>query len=387
MQYLTDIPPPPEPHTTQFNVHIGECDTCGHRVQGRHPEQHSDALGAANNQIGPYAVAFAATLNKELGVTYEKMARFYDTAWGLKLSRSTLARGLLRLGDKAEPIFEKIKLLVRSSKLVVPDETGYKVGGYPYYLWAFPTPTETLYVIKRGRGHEIAFEVLGEHFDQWLVHDGFIAYDCFKSAKHGQCNNHLLNRADEAIEIGSPEKHAFAVELKALIGRALDLRDERDAGDVSRKKLAAGRAQIEKDFDALLAKPVDHELCRRLKNFLAKHRTEIFPYLYQPNVDATNCRGEQAIRPAVVNRKINGGNRTPAGAHAQEILVSVHRTARQRKINPVDLVVRLLRTTDPEAFARTALGRRPRHQRPDPQQARRRLEARKERRAASARSP
>jgi transposase len=386
VQFVTDVPPPPKPHTIQFNVHIGECCTCGRRVQGRHEKQHSDALGAANNQIGPYAVAFAATLNKELGVTYAKMARFYETAWGLKLSRSTLARGLLRLGEKAEPIFEKIKLLVRSSKLVVPDETGYKVGGRPYYLWAFPTPTETLYVIRQGRGHEIAFEVLGEHFDQWLVHDGFIAYDCFKSAKHGQCNNHLLNRANEAIEVGTPEKHAFAIEFKALIGRALDLRDLRDAGDVSETQLAAERTQIEKDFDALLAKPVEHELCRRLRNFLIKHRLEILPYLHERVPEATNCRGEQAIRPAVVNRKINGGNRTPAGAHAQEILVSVHRTARQRKINPVDLVVRLLRATDPEEFARTALGPRPRQPRKRAH-ARRRLQARQERRAARARSP
>jgi transposase len=387
VQYVTDIPPPPEPHTTQFNVHVGNCETCGRRVQGRHPKQHSDALGAANNQIGPYALAFAATLNKELGVTYEKLARFYGTAWGLELSRSTLARGLLRLGEKAEPIFEKIKLLVQTSKLVVPDETGYRVGGRPYWLWAFPTPTETLYVIRQGRGHEIAFEVLGEDFDQWLVHDGWGAYNCFKLAHHQQCHNHLDNRADEAIEVGAPENHAFALALKALSGRALDLRDQRDAGELSKKELATERARLEKDLDALLATPVlDHELCRRLRNFLIEHRVEIFAFLYEPTIDATNYRGEQAIRPAVVNRKISGGNRTPAGAHAQEILVSVHRTCRQRKINPVDLVVRLLRATNPEAFAETALGRRPR-QRRSPEEARRRLRARQERRQARARSP
>lgn len=387
VQFVTDIPPPPEPRTTQFNVHVGECDACGRRVQGRHPKQHSDALGAANNQIGPYAVAFAATLNKELGVTYEKLARFYGTAWGLELSRSTLARALLRLGTKAEPIFEKIKVLVQTSKLVVPDETGYKVGGRPYWLWAFPTPTETLYVIRQGRGHEIAFEVLGEDFDQWLVHDGWGAYNCFKSARHGQCHNHLNNRADEALEVGTSEEHAFALALKALSGRALDLRDRRDAGDLSKRELARERAQIEKDLDSLLAKPVvGHELCRRLRNFLVEHRVEIFPFLYEPTIDATNYRGEQAIRPAVVNRKISGGNRTPAGARAQEILVSIHRTCRQREINPVDLVVRLLRAQDPEAFARTALGPRPRVRR-SRREARRRLEARQARRQPQARAP
>jgi len=43
-----------------------------------------------------------------------------------------------------------------------------------------------------------------------------------------------------------------------------------------------------------------------------------------------NWRAEQAIRPAVVNRKVWGGNRTPAGAAAQERLVSVLRTCVQK---------------------------------------------------------
>jgi len=39
--------PPVEPIVTRFNVHIAECVDCGKRVQGRHAEQISGALGAA----------------------------------------------------------------------------------------------------------------------------------------------------------------------------------------------------------------------------------------------------------------------------------------------------------------------------------------------------
>ena len=42
-------------------------------------------------------------------------------------------------------------------------------------------------------------------------------------------------------------------------------------------------------------------------------------FLWASDVDATNWRAEHAIRPAVVNRKICGGNRTPRGARTQEI--------------------------------------------------------------------
>ena len=46
----------------------------------------------------------------------------------------------------------------------------------------------------------------------------------------------------------------------------------------------------------------------------------IFTFLWDPSVDATNWRAEQAIRPAVVTRKVCGGNRTRKGADTQQKL-------------------------------------------------------------------
>jgi hypothetical protein len=46
---------PRKPIHRQFNVHVGQCRQCRRRVQGRHPLQTSDALGAAAAQLGPDA--------------------------------------------------------------------------------------------------------------------------------------------------------------------------------------------------------------------------------------------------------------------------------------------------------------------------------------------
>src|SRR5207244_967766 len=51
----------------KFNVQVGRCRRCGKRVQGRHPLQTSDALGAAASQLGPDAQAAAVHLNKVAG--------------------------------------------------------------------------------------------------------------------------------------------------------------------------------------------------------------------------------------------------------------------------------------------------------------------------------
>jgi transposase len=50
-QFQVDLPPM-RPVTTRFNLGIGRCNRCGKRVQARHAEQTSDALGAAASQVG-----------------------------------------------------------------------------------------------------------------------------------------------------------------------------------------------------------------------------------------------------------------------------------------------------------------------------------------------
>ena len=61
----------------------------------------------------------------------------------------------------------------------------------------------------------------------------------------------------------------------------------------------------------------------------------------------SNWRAEQALRPAVVNRKVSGGNRSEQGANSQQILSSVIQTARLRQLNPRDVLVDLLRAPQP----------------------------------------
>ena len=52
---------------------------------------------------------------------------------------------------------------------------------------------------------------------------------------------------------------------------------------------------------------------------------------------------ERAIRPAVVNRKVWGGNRTWAGARAQDVLMSVLETCRRAGRPGLEFVSQTLR--------------------------------------------
>jgi len=75
--------------------------------------------------------------------------------------------------------------------------------------------------------------------------------------------------------------------------------------DAERRKLLAEKRRLAEENQRLAAWRFTHEGNRRLANFLSKHLHEVFAYLRHPGMAATNYRGEQAIRPAVVNRKVS----------------------------------------------------------------------------------
>ena len=89
-QYQTEIPR--RPLIRQFDVHVGRCSGCGRRVQGRHPLQTSDALGAAASQIGPDAQAAVVLLNKTFGLSHIKAATVFQALFGITLTAGPASR-------------------------------------------------------------------------------------------------------------------------------------------------------------------------------------------------------------------------------------------------------------------------------------------------------
>lgn len=347
-QYQTDIPRI-EPTTTEFEIHYGRCIRCHRLVQGRESRQTSDATGTVGEvQIGPNTIAMTAHLNKACGMSYGRMSEVFAQMFGLQVSRSTLARALLRLGRKASPTYMKLIEDVRGSPVVSPDETGWRIGGDKAWLWTVATPDTTVYQIEPGRGYAEAAKLLGEDFDGVLCVDGWAPYRGFEQAQIQTCLAHLLRRSKELRE-APPTAWcaAYFEKISAVLHQALALRDRRDEGTISIRGLRIAKGKLEAKMDRLLDEPDLHDESLRFAIHLLKYRDGLFLFLDRPDVDATNYRAEQAIRPAVINRKTSGGNRTPRGARAQGILMSVQRTAKQRFVSAIDAFKQMLRDPTP----------------------------------------
>jgi len=160
----------------RFDVRVGRCRGCGTRVQGRHPLQTSDALGAAASQLGPDAQALAVHLNKRAGLSHGKVAAFFEDAFGLAVSRGGCCQAVLRAGRRSRGTYDAIAAAVRAAPHVVPDETGWRVGGLGAWLHVAATPTAVAYLVHRRRGFDAAAELLGADFAAALTRDGWAAY-------------------------------------------------------------------------------------------------------------------------------------------------------------------------------------------------------------------
>jgi transposase len=348
VQYQTDLPPI-VPIVTQFNIETGFCPCCRQRWQGRHPEQTSDARGAAGNTLGPVVLTMAAELKHRLGVSYRKVTDFLATYADLHVAPATLVRAEQRLADLARPTYELLLEALRQSHVVHADETGWRIGRCNAWLWVFSSKVATIYVIRRSRGHDVPEDILGPDFDGYLVVDGLQSYDVLQVAK-GRCNGHLLRRCKHLHDVVSAREQLYLESLSALLQEAIDLARRRES--LTPAGYARRVQEIENRLDAwldALPRSMSADL-DRLDRHIRAHRGEWLVFLHDPEVPPTNNHAEQMLRPAVITRKVGGCNKTLWGALVHGVLASLMVSCKRQGQRFLDLARRLWEGGEPQAL-------------------------------------
>jgi transposase len=352
-QYQTEIPR--QPIRRQFNIHVGCCDQCRRRLQGRHPLQTSDATGAAASQLGPDAQAAVVELNKEMGLPHGKIAQTFDTLFGIDLSRGASAQIVLRAGERLAPAYQEIVREIQDADQLWLDETGWRQGGRPAWLHVWVSARATCYQVDRRRSADVLEAVIGRDWEGTLIHDGFASYDRFTAAIHQQCLFHVLRRARDMLEGAARGAVHFPRQVIGLFTEAIHLRNEHVAGRVDPLVWDGARDAFDDRLSALLRWPRVAPASAALSAHLWNHFASWFSFLSDAAVPPTNALGEQAVRPAVVNRKVWGGNRTVAGAQAQGVLTSVLQTCQRQARSAVDFVSQTLRAFGNQLLPRPIL--------------------------------
>ena len=347
-QYQTEIPEP-KPIVREFEIHIGRCEGCGSRIQGRHELQTSDALGAAACQLGANAVATAAYLNKEMGLSYEKVCDLYGDLLGIEITRGGLVQAMHRAAAKLGPAHMELIDDLQANPVVYADETGARINGRSAWNWVFRGEDTTVYKQCESRGFDVIEEVLGADFSGFVGHDGWHAYDKLEDAIHQQCLGHFKVRARRLMDNLPGRAQVFPRDVLTLFEDAIALGKRYRAEKVSRHGLAVATGRLEKRLDTLLARNPTNGENARLRKHMAKHQEELFTFLHYPDfkIEPVNWPGEQGIRWAVIFRKNSAGHRSPRGSETQDRLKSFFRTAKQRAVDGVERLAAVLRSPVP----------------------------------------
>jgi hypothetical protein len=314
-------------------------DACRARVTP--PAASAADLGVASERerLGVRLVSLIAALRAELRLPVNLIQWYLEAVHGLELSVGAIVAALQRVAARGEATVTAIRAAIRASPVVHADETGLREDGTNGYLWSFSTPTAR-YFVRGGRNKEVVDEVLGPDFTGVLVTDFYAAYDHY-DGPHQRCWAHLL-RAIHVFRERHPSDaglRGWAEQVHALYERA-----RRVTGPATARRQA--QRQCEADLlaacqpylaaDATVAPQAT--LCRRIEKYLP----ELFTFILDPTIPTTNNAAERSVRHIVIQRKISGGTRSPAGTSTLTRLATLFGTWRARGLDPLAACQRLL---------------------------------------------
>jgi transposase len=332
--------PPTEPGVTEHVIHGHWCARCKKIVTPK----VTDALPGAT--LGLHLVVLSAWLHYGVGVSVGNLIKLAANLWGLSLSCGGLTQAWKNLAGLLEGEYEAIGEKIRTSAVLHADETGWRVNGVTFWLWAFATARYCYYLIDRGRGSSVVQKVLGVLFPGILITDFWGAYNRIDAMAKQRCYFHLfteLVKVDKRND--SVPWRAFRKKLSRFMKDAVRLMQRREVLDPA--VYERRKRRLYQRLDDIIAQPSDDADAVRLIKRLKRHRHEMLTFLDYENVSPYNNYGEQQMRPAVLTRKVSQQNRSMDGAKAHAILMSLFRSAELQGCNPVQYVLDLARHSIP----------------------------------------
>ena len=151
--------------------------------------------------------------------------------------------------------------------------------------------------------------------------------------EHQFCLAHLIRDVQYVIDQGEA---TFAPGLKSLLKRACALGRRRDG--LADSTLKTYLADLNRRLDRLLSLRPAHAAGRKLQETIKAIRGNLFVFMTNREIEATNNGSERALRPGAVYRKITNGFRSEWGAAFYADLRSVVETARRRCIRAIDAI-------------------------------------------------
>jgi transposase len=313
-----------KPNVTEYQRHRLLC-ACGCSTCGELP------AGVPTGQGGPRLIAFSGLLMACFRQSKRRAAQFLSMILNQPASPGWLVRLQDRAAEAVQPAYAALANQLPVQPVLRIDESPTKEGSRKAWVWTFVAGLFTFFACRTSRGADVPKQLLGEDFPGIINCDRARMYWAFGRLQW--CWAHLKRDfqalIDNPCKVSKRLGHDLMRETKKMFALWQQVRDGTIARHVFQEQMKPIRQRVEGYlvrgyFDARL-----HGFCKELYDY----RARLWVFVEVEGVEPTNNASEQALRQAVIWRKLSFGTQSASGSRFVERLLTVIETCRRQRRN------------------------------------------------------
>jgi len=323
---IADIPEI-RPYVEEHRCHTLTCLSCGTRTRAELP---ADLPAGA---FGGGAKALIAYFTGQCRLGKRQVAALMSDLFNLDMSVGAVSAHEQEMSGELAPAVDKAHAFARSQAAVGADETSWTEARQSAWLWTLATSQVVVFLVRRGRGGDVARELLGEGFQGVVTTDRWSAYKWLDLRQRQLCWAHLIRDFKKLRECPEP----FATIGQMLLDqskRLFDLWKRVRDGTLKLSSFGTYVSPIRQKIRSLLegagAVVSTHGKAAALCRGILDLEAAMWTFASVPGVEPTNNASERSLRHAVVWRNSSLGTHSPEGSRfVERILTTVASLRRQ----------------------------------------------------------
>ena len=313
---------------TEHQVFACQCPACGEMTRAHLPDP------VARSGWGPRLTALVGTLSAICRDSRRQADWFVTEVLDAPSSVGTVQKHLEEISTGLEPGFEQVRAAIADvSTGIGLDETGWRLGNLPHWVWVAESNQMALYHVRERRTKKMAQQLVGDPNGRVFITDRYGAYSFLPSSHRQICHAHLLREFTSMAARDGPLGR-IGTRLCTLSRELQYQWDRVKIGERSRADFVDWvKDKVRPKWERLLqdaknARPKEPAVIRWL---LEEERLGLaWTFLEFDGVEPTNNGAERALRGPVIQRKLSWGSKSEAGLRLMERLWTAVETCRRQ---------------------------------------------------------